>query len=106
MSTGFALSGSSSIPRSRSASASSLSDFNPSKDHDNDDGGDSDGWEDAQPSEDESSPMTCLLDDAELTTVTALLDHCKTAHGFDLALTRQELGVYVIVRPALEAATF
>ncbi|KAI9815643.1 MAG: hypothetical protein M1832_005274 [Thelocarpon impressellum] len=50
------------------------------------------GWEDVQPENDEPE-VQCLLSDGAFPDMPALLQHCKEAHGLDVAAIRKELGL-------------
>lgn len=53
-----------------------------------------DGWEDAEPDEEQVS-IVSLFDDEVFPDVKSLLEHCRQKYDFDLLRVRKELGVYV-----------
>lgn len=53
---------------------------------------DDEGWEDAEPDEEETHFIS-LLDDEVFMDIHAMLDHCKRKHNFDFLEIRQQLGL-------------
>lgn len=51
-----------------------------------------DGWEDAEPDE-ENISLTCLFSQTQFDSVHSLLQHCKDTHDFDLAALKTKFGV-------------
>lgn len=49
---------------------------------------DSPGWEDAEPDDEETIYVQCLLCDSTFSAVNIMLDHCKGDHGFDFLAIR------------------
>ncbi len=60
---------------------------------------DDEGWEDAEP-ENEDQEVKGLFNDETFPNIRLMLEDCKDKHGFDLEKTTKELGVYVY-RPSL-----
>ena len=56
---------------------------------------DDEGWEDAEPEDDEDQPVRGLFSDESFPNARAMLEDCKAKHGFDFVKTTRELGVYV-----------
>lgn len=50
------------------------------------------GWEDAEPDE-ENISLTCLFGQTQFDSVHSLLQHCKNTHDFDLATLKAKFGV-------------
>ncbi|TVY50517.1 Ribosomal protein arginine N-methyltransferase rmt3 [Lachnellula cervina] len=53
---------------------------------------DDEGWEDAEPDEEEMQFIS-LLDDEVFTDIMSMLNHCKDKHNFDFLQVRQRLGL-------------
>jgi len=53
---------------------------------------DDEGWEDAEPDE-ENISLTCLFGQTQFGDVHSLLQHCKDSHDFDLASLKTKFGV-------------
>jgi protein arginine N-methyltransferase 3 len=53
---------------------------------------DDEGWEDAEPDEEETIFIS-LLDDEVFTDIMSMLNHCKDEYGFDFLEVRQRLGL-------------
>ncbi|RDL37215.1 putative Ribosomal protein arginine N-methytransferase rmt3 [Venustampulla echinocandica] len=53
---------------------------------------DDEGWEDAEPDEEESQFIS-LLDDEVFTDIMSMLNHCKDKYSFDFLEVRQKLGL-------------
>lgn len=53
---------------------------------------DDEGWEDAEPDEEETQFIS-LLDDEVFTDIMSMLNHCKENHNFDFLEVRQRLGL-------------
>lgn len=56
------------------------------------------GWEDAEPDEDETVVVS-LIGDGVFPNVRSMLRHCKDVHSLDFLQIRNELGVYVFSAP-------
>ncbi|KAF7950441.1 hypothetical protein EAE96_007726 [Botrytis aclada] len=54
---------------------------------------DDEGWEDAEPEEEEQNQFVSLLDDEVFTDMIAMIQHCKEKYGFDFLEVRQKLGL-------------
>ncbi|KAB8294182.1 hypothetical protein EYC80_009620 [Monilinia laxa] len=54
---------------------------------------DDEGWEDAEPEEEEQNQFVSLLDDEVFSDMLAMLQHCKEKHSFDFLEVRQNLGL-------------
>ncbi|KAA8565911.1 hypothetical protein EYC84_009722 [Monilinia fructicola] len=54
---------------------------------------DDEGWEDAEPEEEEQNQFVSLLDDEVFSDMLAMLQHCKEKHSFDFLEVRQTLGL-------------
>jgi len=61
---------------------------------------DDEGWEDAEP-EDEDQEVKGLFSTEIFPNIRVMLQDCKDKHGFDFVRTTKELGVYVSGRFAL-----
>ena len=53
---------------------------------------DDEGWEDAEPDEEETNFIS-LLDDEVFTDIMSMLNHCRDKYGFDFLEIRQRLGL-------------
>ena len=53
---------------------------------------DDEGWEDAEPDEEETQFIS-LFDDEVFTDIMSMLNHCKDKHNFDFLQVRQRLGL-------------
>jgi type I protein arginine methyltransferase len=53
---------------------------------------DEEGWEDAEPDEEETQFIS-LLDDEVFADIMSMLNHCKAKHDFDFLAVRQNLGL-------------
>ena len=53
---------------------------------------DDDGWEDAEPDQEEVK-FTCLFCQHDFSDISSMLQHCKSAHEFDLPHVQKTLGV-------------
>lgn len=56
------------------------------------------GWEDAEPDEDDTRVVS-LIGDSVFLDVHSMLRHCKDVHALDFLQIRNELGVYVFSTP-------
>lgn len=56
------------------------------------------GWDDAEPDEEEIRIMS-LFGDGVFPDARSMLRHCKDMHAFDFLKIRHELGVYVFSNP-------
>ncbi|KAM3069642.1 Ribosomal protein arginine N-methyltransferase rmt3 [Clarireedia jacksonii] len=54
---------------------------------------DDEGWEDAEPEDEEQNQFVSLFDDVVFPDILAMLDYCKEKHGFDFLEVRQKLGL-------------
>ncbi|APA15560.1 hypothetical protein SS1G_13519 [Sclerotinia sclerotiorum 1980 UF-70] len=54
---------------------------------------DDEGWEDAEPEEEEQNQFVSLLDDEVFSDMLAMIQHCKEKYGFDFLEVRQNLGL-------------
>ncbi|KAJ8063391.1 hypothetical protein OCU04_008612 [Sclerotinia nivalis] len=54
---------------------------------------DDEGWEDAEPEEEEQNQFVSLLDDEVFSDMLAMVQHCKEKYGFDFLEVRQNLGL-------------
>lgn len=54
---------------------------------------DDEGWEDAEPEEEEQNQFVSLLDDEVFSDMIAMIQHCKEKYGFDFLEVRQKLGL-------------
>lgn len=51
------------------------------------------GWEDAEPDNEEESPVVCLFCPNTFPAPNKLFEHCGESHGFDFVKTKEELGM-------------
>lgn len=54
---------------------------------------DDEGWEDAEPEEEEQNQFISLLDDEVFSDISAMLEHCKEKYELDFLKIRQNLGL-------------
>ena len=59
---------------------------------------DDEGWEDAEP-EEENITVVCLFGKDQFSNVPSMLQHCKDKHDFDLASLKHKFGVWVFASP-------
>ena len=60
---------------------------------------DDEGWEDAEPEEEEEQNFISLLDDEVFHDINSMLEHCKVKHNFDFLEIRQRV-TYVSIPSA------